>query len=140
MGFDAILETIGEEVIGNLCGLPPGTLTAAKAAGLLAASSSTSSTNNTTSKTVKNNSRGLSQKEKKVAKIAVARLTQQIERDHRGIPRKVAVRSAMNVLVANERLYKSSVAKRNFLVALKGGRRERRAMMMKTLKDARRYL
>jgi len=141
MGLDTLLETLGEEVMGNLCGLPPGTLTAAKAAGVLAStSSSTSSTDNQASSTVEKNSSGLSQEEKKLVKIAVARLTRQIGRDHRGIPPKVAVRSAMNILVLNKRLYKPPVARRNFKTALEGSRRQRRAMMKRTLHDARQYL
>ncbi|WP_152420185.1 hypothetical protein [Halorubrum distributum] len=80
MGLETLIETFGEEVMGTLSGLPPGTVTAAKAAGVLASTaSSTSSTDNKASNTVKKNSSQLSRKQEKIVNIAVTRLAKQIQ-------------------------------------------------------------
>jgi len=141
MGLETLIEAFGEEVVGTLSGLPPGTVTAAKAAGVLASTaSSTSSTGNQASNTVKKNSSQLSRDQEKVVNIAVARLAEQIGRDHRRIRPKTAVRTAMNILIFNRLLYKPSFARRNFKIALFGSSGELRSMMGRTLRDARRHL
>lgn len=143
MSFDALLEGLGEEVLGSLCGLPPGTMAVAKAAGVLAAGAtgeSEPSSSQKASATVDRHSEGLDEDEKRVTAIAVGNLAVQIKRDHFRLSKRTCVQKAMSILVLNNRLYRPPMAARHFKIALEGGPTLRREMMRKVLRDGRRYL
>lgn len=140
MSLDAVIETLGEEVLGNLCGLPPGTVTLASS--LIAGTSGTDDTSpqQQASSAVRQNSSGLTKKEKKIASIAINRLAVQLKRDHPRASKRKCVQTALNILHLNNKLYSESIASRNFEIALKGGPKQRRSIMIKILRDGRHYI
>lgn len=97
-----IWDTILEEVGGTLCGLPPGTITAAKGMGLMMTAASTSSTE---SSTVEQNSSGLTDEEKQIVEAAVHNVAVTAKRDNPRWSDERAARFAMGVVLAANKLY-----------------------------------
>lgn len=106
-----IWDTILEEVGGTLCGLPPGTITAAKGMGLMMTAASSTSTE---SSTVQQNSSGLTAEEKRIVETAVHNVAVTAKRDNPRWSDRRAARFAMGVVLAANKLYSGD----NFRAAL----------------------
>lgn len=109
------LSMLGEEAMGTLCGLPPGTVTAAKAMGVGLAASSTSDT-------VEQRTSGLSSEEKKVVATAVNNVAVTAQRDNPDWSRRKAERFAMGMLVAARKLYSGEAFKQALCDAVSANR------------------
>lgn len=97
-----LLDAIVEEVGGTLCGLPPGTVTAAKAAGGLLAATGTSASE---SQAVERNTSGMNDEEKRVVATAVHNLAVTVKRDNPRWSDRRCAEFGMKLLIAASRLY-----------------------------------
>lgn len=110
-----IVSMLGEEAMGTLCGLPPGTVTAAKAMGGGLAASSTSSA-------VEEQTSGLSPEEKRVVATAVNNVAVTAARDNPDWSRQKCERFAMGMLVAARTLYSGEAFKQALCDAVSANR------------------
>jgi hypothetical protein len=110
-----IFDTIMEEAAGTLCGIPPGTITAAKAAGLAIGAASTSSK---AQSTAKRNTSGMNEKERRAVAAAVGNLATTAKHDnpHWGDDKCLAF--GMKLLALARKIYDDEIFKRAFLDAL----------------------
>ncbi len=123
------LSILGEEAMGTLCGLPPGTVTAAKAMGVgLAASPS--------SDTVERNSSGLGPEEKKFVATAVNNLAVTAKRDTPGWSREKCERFGMGMLVAAGKLYTGESLKQALCDAVSANRSRHHRFIANVVNDA----
>lgn len=97
-----LLDAIVEEVGGTLCGLPPGTVTAAKAAGGLLAASSTSTSE---TQAVEHNTTGMSEEEKRVVATAVHNLAVTAKRDNPHWGDRRCAEFGVKLLIAADRIF-----------------------------------
>lgn len=116
MIFDAILE----EAAGTLCGLPPGTIMAAKAmgVGLATASASAEEASVTEQKTS-----GLSEEEEIIVKTAVHNLAVTAKRDNPTWSDRKAAKFGMGLLLVVNKLYSGDDLKNALLDATSASRR-----------------
>lgn len=97
-----LLDAIVEEVGGTLCGLPPGTVTAAKAAGGLLAATGTSASE---TQAVEHNTNGMTEEERRVVATAVHNLAVTAKRDNPRWSDRRCAEFGMKLLIAADRIY-----------------------------------
>lgn len=131
MVFDAILD----ETLGTLCGLPPGTVTAATAV-MGAVSKDESST---AKSTVKNHTSGLSEKEKRVLQVATLNLADTAKRDHSRKSDEECVRFAMKTLLVANEIYTPDHMKKVLLTSVKPSHSSCRKVMISVINDYKKY-
>ena len=128
MVFDAILD----EALGSLCGLPPGTVTAASTV-MGAVSSSNSS--NTKRSVEKKNTSGLSKDEKEIIHVATLNLADTAKRDHPRKSDKACVQYAMKIILLASRMYPSDGFKQMIVDAVQPRHSKCRKVMMTVEQD-----
>jgi len=126
--FDAILD----EALGSLCGLPPGTVTAASTV-MGAVSSSNSS--NTKRSVEKKNTSGLSKDEKEIIHVATLNLADTAKRDHPRKSDKACVQYAMKIILLASRMYPSDGFKQMIVDAVQPRHSKCRKVMMTVEQD-----
>ena len=124
------LSILGEEAAGTLCGLPPGTVTAAKARGVGLAASSTSGA-------VEQKTSGLSREEKRVVTTAVHNLAVTARRDNPDWSRRKAEKFGTVVLVAARELYTGRDFKQALCDALSANRARHHRLVANVVSAAR---
>lgn len=127
MVFDAILD----ETLGALCGLPPGTVTAATA--VMGAMSSNDGAQ--TERTVEKNTSGLSQKEKEIINAAILNLADTAKKDHPRRSRRDCIKYSMNIILIADKLYTSKGFKHVLVDAVQPSHRECRKVMITVERD-----
>lgn len=124
------LSVLGEEAAGTLCGLPPGTVTAAKAMGVGLAASSTSGA-------VEEKTSGLSPEEKRVVATAVHNLAVTARRDNPGWSRREAEAFGIAMLVAARKLYSGREFKQALCDAVSSDRARHHRLIANVVSAAR---
>lgn len=120
------------EAMGVLCGLPPGTVSAAQGMmGLVAGGSTAEAAKKQASK----NTRNTSKKEEKVIKFAIANLADTAKKDHPRIHIKRCIQYAFNVLVVASKIYSDQVMKKILLNAVRPSHTSCRKVMIKVSND-----
>jgi hypothetical protein len=132
MVFDAILD----EALGTLCGLPPGTVTAATAVMGKVASSGESQTKDT----VEKKTQGLSKKGKKVLTVATLNLADTAKRDHPRKSKRACDQYAMNIILIANRLYPPKGFKDLLVDAVQPSHKKCRKVMMTVERDFKRAI
>lgn len=129
--IDTILEAASEEALGAVCGLPPGTVTAAKAIGVAATASSSS----TSKPQIENNTSGMGKKEKEIFTIAAVNLAKTAKRDHPRASDKRCLEFAVKTLVIANELYSPNGMKNVILDSLKTSHASHRKVMKTVKRD-----
>lgn len=126
--IDTLLEAVAEETMGAVCGLPPGTITAAKALGVAATAS-------TSEPEIEKNTSGMSSKEKEIFTVAALNLAKTAKRDHPRVSDKRCLQFAVQTLVAADKLYSSEGMKRVIIDSLRHSHRSHRKVMKTVQRD-----
>lgn len=129
-----VFEELADEVIGSLCGLPPGTITAASA--VMGAISSDNS--KAAKQTVENNTDGLTEEEKRIVRFATINLAHTAKRDHPRASTKRCIVFAMNTLILADKMYSPSGMRRVLQDAVQPQHSKCRKVMITVQKDYRR--
>lgn len=132
MVFDAILD----ETLGTLCGLPPGTVTAATA--VMGAVGSSSDTQ--TRKTVEKKTEGLSKKEREILNVATLNLADTAKKDHPRKSKKACVQYAMKIILIANKLYSPKGFKDLLVDAVQPSHSKCRKVMMTVERDFKRAM
>lgn len=125
--FDAILD----EALGSLCGLPPGTVTAAST--VMGAVSSSNSSN--TKSAVEKNTSGLSKDEKEIIHVATLNLADTAKRDHPRKSDKACVQYAMKIILLASKMYSPDGFKQMIVDAVQPRHSKCRKVMMTVERD-----
>lgn len=127
-----LLDAIVEEVGGTLCGLPPGTVTAAKAAGGLIAATGSSETEVVDQKTS-----GMTEEEKRVVATAVHNLAVTAARDNPRWSDRRCAEFGVKLLIAADELYDGAAFREAMADAVSADRRRHHRLIRSVLRHVR---
>jgi len=130
--IDTLLETAADEAMGAVCGLPPGTVTAAKALGVTAVASGSSSKSKPE---VEKKTSGMNPKEKEIFTVAALNLAKTAKRDHPRVSDKRCLKFAVETLVVANEVYSPESMKGVILDSLRDSHRSHRKVMKTVKRD-----
>jgi hypothetical protein len=129
-----LLDAIVEEVGGTLCGLPPGTVTAAKAAGGLLAATGASASE---TQAVEHNTSGMSEEEKRVVTTAVHNLAVTAKRDNPRWSDRRCAEFGVKLLIAADQLYDGQAFREAMTDAVSANRARHHRLIRNVLRHTR---